>query len=444
MGFALFLIYLLLTLVRPAERFDALRDWRFIEIASALALAGAAFSILTGHRPRPRAVQVTLVLLLVLWIVVTIFLSPMHSEKSWDKVLGFIKGSLTAFLLVILNVNTVRRVRAVASVLTIAAVFLAVQAVSDYRHGLEMTKQTARGDLETIDSKTEWDGAEGGPEQPPPPSPDEDWRLKTAGLFGDPNDLALTLIALVPIAFGLRRGGAYVRNTLFVWIPIALILYGVYVTRSRGGVLTLACVLGLLLRHRLGNTMSLVASGGAVMVLLAAGFVGSRSMSIDVSASGRIDMWSAGMQELKYSPVWGIGFGSFNDYNNKAAHSAYVECFAELGMVGYLIWLGLLVLTLDDMRVTNACPKEEAKDLRGWARALLVSLAGFMVGSIFLSRSYDVQLFIMIGIGTAIGDIARRGGYIVHTRGVLKWTYIIAGVAVASIIALWLYMRLLR
>ncbi len=154
-------------------------------------------------------------------------------------------------------------------------------------------------------------------------------------------------------------------------------------------------------------------------------------------------MWSAGLQSLKHSPVWGIGFRNFDTINVKAAHSAFVQCFAELGIVGYVLWLGLLLLTLDDLRLIHASTNEEAADLRKWARAIQVSLIGFLVGSIFLSRAYDVQLFILIGLGTAIAELARRRGYLARNRrGVLNWIYILGGTAVASIIGYWLYMRL--
>ena len=48
-------------------------------------------------------------------------------------------------------------------------------------------------------------------------------------------------------------------------------------------------------------------------------------------------MWSAGLQNLKGSSVWGIGFSNFDGVNVKVVHSAYVQCFAELGIVSYVL-----------------------------------------------------------------------------------------------------------
>jgi hypothetical protein len=445
MSFALFVIYLLLTFIRPAEHFAELQNWPIMQVASTLALAGSALAFLTGSRPPLRAVQVSLIFILVIWMTFSVVVSPYSSSEAFDRVLSFTKGSLTAFLLVILNVTTVRRVRVVAVAMTIPALFLAQRTVGEYQHHLEQATQSARGDLETSGADSEWDRADD-PTQPPAPrlAPDSEFRVIKGGLFGDPNDLALTLIAILPFTIALRRRGALVRNALLVWLPVAVILYGIYLTRSRGGVLALACVLGLLVRHRLGNSVSLATAGVALLALLGAGFVGSRSMSMDQSAEGRVEMWSAGLACLKESPLWGVGFSNFEMVTAKAAHSAFVQSFAELGFLGYLLWLGLILLTLDDLRRIHASANEEDSDLRKWAHTVQVALIGFMAGAVFLSRAYDVQLFVLIGLGTAVAVVARRRGYLVRSRSVLASTYVISGIAVATIIGYWLYMRLLR
>ena len=68
-------------------------------------------------------------------------------EDPFKRVLGFAKSSLTAFLLVILNVTSLRRVRAIAFFLAIPAVFLAYQTISDYQAHIAETSQTRTGDL---------------------------------------------------------------------------------------------------------------------------------------------------------------------------------------------------------------------------------------------------------------------------------------------------------
>jgi hypothetical protein len=146
---------------------------------------------------------------------------------------------------------------------------------------------------------------------------------------------------------------------------------------------------------------------------------------------------------LKSSPVWGVGFGMFTQYNDRVAHNSFVHCFAELGLVGYFLWLSLIVLTLDDMRSVSREKGEDVTELRRWAEALSLSLMGFLIGGLFLSRSYDVMLFILLGLGAATTDLARRSGYLSGSRSFVRWLYMVIAVEVASIIMVWLYMRLL-
>jgi hypothetical protein len=441
MGFLIFIVYLIVAVARPAEQFPALQAIPLMNVVAGTALVAAALTLAMGHRANLRAPQLWMVVVFLLWTALTAALSPLRSIGGFEEVLGLLKSSGTAFLLTLLMVTNPRRLHIVAVVLAISGVFLSTQAVSEHKRVEAETAAMSQGG----EMQPQGDSWETAPHRKTAPG-----RIYISGLFGDPNDLALTLIATLPFCLALRRPSSPLRNALLVWVPFVIITYGIYVTRSRGGVLALACVLGLSVRHKIGKTLSLAAAGGAVSGLLALGFVGGRVMEIDRSAEGRIYAWAAGLQMLKYSPIWGVGFSFFEANHGRAAHSAFVECFAELGMVGYLLWLGLILVTLDNMNAAQAwATRSEASDpsaveLHRWSRAVFDSLAGFLVGAAFLSRTYDVFLFVLFGLGAAIGEQARSRLEMVHGRSLLTWLYVLSFSAVASIIGIWLYMRLGR
>jgi O-antigen ligase len=142
-------------------------------------------------------------------------------------------------------------------------------------------------------------------------------------------------------------------------------------------VLALATVVFLSFRHRFGHALSAVLSAVALTGLLLLGFAGSRSFSKDASFEGRTEAWYAGLQMLKDSPIWGVGLGFFRDYHERVAHNSFVHCFAELGLVGYFLWLAVIVLTVSDLGQRpavgrpggrtrrSARPDLDAED-RGW------------------------------------------------------------------------------
>ena len=61
--------------VRPSEQFAELREWPFFEMASILALVGAALAVLMGSRPALRGIQVPLIVALVIWMAFTVGLA---------------------------------------------------------------------------------------------------------------------------------------------------------------------------------------------------------------------------------------------------------------------------------------------------------------------------------------------------------------------------------
>ena len=145
---------------------------------------------------------------------------------------------------------------------------------------------------------------------------------------------------------------------------------------------------------------------------------------------------------LRSSPLWGIGFESFTDYHALVAHNSFVHCFAELGLIGYFFWLCLIVLTwVDVSTVVNGADAHEDPGLSSACRAVRLALVGFLVGCLFLSRSYGVALFLMLGLGTALGDIARREGLLDRQDHLVLWLGRIGAIEVGSIALVWLAVR---
>jgi O-antigen ligase len=262
-------------------------------------------------------------------------------------------------------------------------------------------------------------------------------RLRALGLLNDPNDLAQTLVAALPLVFLAWRRHSPFRNLMFVLLPAAAMLWAVVLTRSRGGLVALAALLWF--------TFALRAGPRWARTLRWAGFAGLflglvlffRLGGADESAMGRLEAWSEGLQMLKYSPVWGIGFGSFADVHGLVAHNSFVHCYAEMGLVGYLAWLGAILACfwyLERISVIET-DAEGPSELARWATALGLSLAAFLAGALFLSRTYSVSLFLLVGLCTALAGVALETSeepesYTFPVRGFLARTGILVAVSI--------------
>lgn len=239
-----------------------------------------------------------------------------------------------------------------------------------------------------------------------------DTRITYIGFLSDPNDLGMFLLMSLPLIFYYKaRVGAFLR--LILWLSIAAILYGIFLTNSRGTLLA-TLTLGFFWFWRKYGTnravFAALASSPLVLIVMSS----FREISADdESSQGRLDAWYAGYQMLLESPIFGIGQGSFIEYNTLTAHNSFVLAFAELGLVGCIIWVALIVVTaftLWKIAYRQFLPQdfelspdqatvvtEESKI----ALVMLYSLLAYLVTGFFLSRTYVPVLYFYLGMSAA-------------------------------------------
>jgi O-antigen ligase len=151
----------------------------------------------------------------------------------------------------------------------------------------------------------------------------------------------------------------------------------------------------------------------------------------------RIEAWYEGIQMLKSSPLLGVGYGNFLDHHHLTAHNSFVLCFAELGLVGYFFWMGLIVLVYRGLGKVIAEGAAEA-DERKLAILLRSSVVGFLTCAWFLSRTYQPTLYLLLGLATATWFCwAKQAGSKREyaQRGRLPWALPALGMMVITIIA---------
>jgi O-antigen ligase len=122
----------------------------------------------------------------------------------------------------------------------------------------------------------------------------------------------------------------------------------------------------------------------------------------DESAESRIELWAAGMHMWQANPM-GVGAGSFytaigtydSRHANRDCHNTYIRCGAELGVLGALIFGGLIVnafLTLRRAGLAAAGTSLES-DLRWDCFGLQVAFVGYFVSGIFMGLTYIEEMW---------------------------------------------------
>ena len=225
-------------------------------------------------------------------------------------------------------------------------------------------------------------------------------RARYAGVMNDPNDLALYFAMMLPLALQLSVKGMKFGLTIIGLILAAVLLYGIFLTNSRGGMLAAGVVLTFYAHRRFGGMKGAVLCGLFIMAAITFGpsRVREQSESEESSTQGRIEAWHEGLEVLKQYPLLGCGIGDFTPtYNPITAHNSFVLGFAETGFIGYVAWFGSGYYVLYAMHQMLKRTRPGTKSYRQ-ASALFESLIAFYVAGFFLSRTYFILLPMFLGL----------------------------------------------
>jgi O-antigen ligase len=192
------------------------------------------------------------------------------------------------------------------------------------------------------------------------------------------------------------------RSFFLCLLPAAILLFGIYLTNSRGALLGLGLLMIFLLKDRMGTKASAIISPLAIVAVLALNQSG-RAMSMDEdSALGRVNAWSDGLGMFQRSPLWGIGYNLFLQYHERTAHNSFVLCLSELGLMGTFLWLGLIVSSVQHLQALPQRIKFPKLAIARWSFALRASLYTVLATSWFLSRTYSSCFYIILALAFAL------------------------------------------
>ena len=322
---------------------------------------------------RPREVNLALLLLLMAALSV-----PLSFDRTiaWNAFAEFLKV-IVMFIVMVNVVRTEKRLRVMILLALITSCILAAAAVNDYRLGnfmKDLSHNRIRGFI--------------------------------GNLFDNPNDLALHLVTMIPLAVGLLLGARAGLKKLFFAGCTLLIGAGVVATFSRGGFVGLVCV-GAVLAWRLSKSNKFLIAAGlptalVLFVVLAPSGYGTRlATTADESGVARRQELKRSLFVAVHHPLLGIGMNNYPLYSNinRATHNAYTQVASEIGFPAMALYILFLIAPLKGLRRIIRKTSEVRRSSRFYylAVGLEASLVGYMVCSFFLSVAYLWYLYYLAG-----------------------------------------------
>lgn len=273
---------------------------------------------------------------------------------------------------------------------------------------------------------------------------------RASGGVGDPSYFANVQLVALPLVIVVAAATRSVWIRWMLYISVLVIIGSVLTSLSRGGLIALLLVVALV---PLLPARTLFASPRAKAIMLLVIAVGTIALSTRAAVregivhrfasvvspsggdagsqrgSGRDNIWAAARLSIGERPLLGLGYGAFVHSSNELmlrtpgvdltfyklrehgaeAHNAYLGTTAELGFPG----LALFVLLLLSLLITNRRTAARAREsghlfVARFANALILSLVGWGISSIFITTETSRPLWIMIGLTLALPKLAEE------------------------------------
>jgi len=246
------------------------------------------------------------------------------------------------------------------------------------------------------------------------------------GSFGDPNDLALSFVMLIPLAYFMSGASQSSIGKLALWSILLALTLGVIAAQSRGGFLGLGLVLLLIVKqshHRLAASVLLGVLLIVVVFLAPDGSFGRISSIADYeedeSAVGRLIAWKAGLRMFADNPAFGVGAGVFEVAYGQAyrpegvrgkwiaPHSSYVQVLAETGLLGFICFLSIIVISIKHLWLArqSTAHGQHDQDVEGLVKlnkGITVGIWGFLACAAFLTQAYAWLFNIAIALSIVV------------------------------------------
>lgn len=399
---------------RPQDQIPALNPLHLAELAA----LGALAAMVAGRLGRGLTIsRVTPELCGVVGMGMIILATAPFSIWPGGAVSTFTEIYSKIILIFILIVNTLtsrKRVEQFIWLMVIASGYIAFRAVLDSARGINLV---------------------------------ENGRVQgsVGGMFKNPNDLALNMVAVMPLAASLALRAASVVARAGAGLCALLMAGAIVASQSRSGTIGLV-VMTMMMGIYLVRRKPAVACAAVLALFLALPLIpGSywhRLSSITDETQDETGSREARRTLLRESftaflqhPLTGVGAGQFKNYDPEGreqpwreSHNVLLQVAAELGLLGVFTLLFLIARaglagthTERLLRRARGLPargrrsagatlpvvvtRDETAWFQGHSAAMTAALAGWFVCALFASVAYNWTFYYLLALATAPREI---------------------------------------
>jgi O-antigen ligase len=313
------------------------------------------------------------------------------------------------FALMITTLSSPKRIRQITWLILIGSGYLAGRAIFDYVRGVNLVE----GDRV---------------------------RGAVGGMFSNPNDLALNLVAFLAPASFIVLEERKTSHRVFAAGLAVLMLGAIVCTKSRSGFLGLIAmsltVAYYTARLNPAAVFAVLFSGLAMLPLAPSSFWNRMDSIMNAqedetgSREARLRLLEQGIQVFLANPLTGVGAGQFQNYNMpgvtiekwRVTHNVWLQVAAELGIFGLVVFVYLVYRAFHSNRAASrllrgaglgrrAPPPLSLTDVERTiltinARAMLAAMIGWTVCAMFASIAFNWTFYYLLTLSVAGREVA--------------------------------------
>ena len=242
--------------------------------------------------------------------------------------------------------------------------------------------------------------------------------------YAQPNELAIHLSVLIPLVFySIIRFKSWIMKVLMACILLSFSV-SIFWTASRSGLLTFMFAWALIISRNAKSILVWVALASllvGVIVLIPSENLERLSSTRTVfegrdspvhNIALRFEFIRLGFRIFTEDPLLGAGPGNYNyrimeyGFEPKAAHNAYVSVLAEMGVIGFLIYLLAYIVSYTNFRTARKMLVDAGPELSNISESLLLAFAVFAVGQMAHVAAFSASLATFIGLSVVLKKIA--------------------------------------
>lgn len=274
-------------------------------------------------------------------------------------------------------------------------------------------------------------------------------KFPDSAFMRDENDFALVMNMVIPIAYFVFLKTSSKGRKLFYLLAVGVFIVANITSFSRGGFIGLITVMlyCCLATHKKVLTIIAIIVMGGVLYFGASEKYWDRISTIrqeNIEAGTgreRWYSWECGWKMFLDHPIIGVGQGNFgwniNRYEpaegsggrllgGRVAHSLYITLISELGILGTILFMGLIIFPIKDLRLVLQSLKkyrhmknygaadqgsegmQSLQKLRFIVLGIMGALIGYFVSGIFLSVLYYPHLWILLSLCTTLSHVGEK------------------------------------